>query len=332
MHWLEMSFTITHEASELFSDYLTALGSLGLEIEDRDECLAFSSDLSRPDLADDVICADSDSFVRIKAYFSLSDRLVCCNRNPEEALFAADQAIEKAFLSIDAFRELICEKLKMLEKDLPVGPGYQSFQIVKEEDWAENWKQYYQTLHLTPRIVINPSWLEYQPAEGERVISLDPGCAFGTGYHETTALCAILIDDLLRCGDHVLDLGCGSGILAILAAKLGAGSVEAIDIDPLAVQVAKENCRLNQTHVAVHAGELKDALEPAYDLIVANLIADTISSIMPQIPDRLTANGLFIASGIILEKREQVECAAREAGLKVVARREKNDWCALVMR
>ena len=138
------------------------------------------------------------------------------------------------------------------------------------------------------------------------------------------------LDELLNEGDDVLDLGTGSGILAIIAAKLGAGSVEAIDIDQVATDVASENCRLNEADVDVHTGELGDAKWEQYDLIVANIIADIISAIAADIPERLKPEGLFITSGIIEDKADQVISACMAAGLKPIGRTEQNGWCAFV--
>ena len=162
---------------------------------------------------------------------------------------------------------------------------------------------------------------------------LDPGSAFGTGTHETTSMCAEFIDQLVTDSASVLDLGTGSGILAIIADKLGAKEVEAIDIDKLAVDVAKENLEINGCpDVVCHTGELKDAQKDGYDLIIANIIADVIAMIASDLPGKLNCGGKVICSGIIVTKEPKVLEAFKLAGLEVVDRREKNDWVALVAK
>lgn len=332
MRWLELSFATTHEASELLTDFLTSLGADGVQVQDAAEIREIIAAPDNLSYADDAFLDQLDPVVRIKAYFAEFDQGVRCNRDPDEAAWTLYDNAEKDYRPLSELEALIVGKLTGFAAHLNIGAGYLGCREVREEDWAENWKQYYRTLHLTERIVINPSWLDYEPAEGEVVITLDPGSAFGTGTHETTALCAELIDDLMLTGDHVLDLGTGSGILAIIAAKLGAASVEALDIDALAVGVAADNCRINNVAVQVRQGELKNARQSAYDLLIANIIADVIVLIMDQVPALLAPDGLFIASGIIGDKLERVEQAAKAAGLDLIIERERNDWHALVFR
>ena len=245
-----------------------------------------------------------------------------------------DEGIRTAagFRSVEALVADAAECLADIGKYLPTGKGTLSCSFVADEDWANGWKKYYKPLRISPRILICPSWETAAPEAGEIVVSLDPGSAFGTGSHETTSLCAERIDALLPAGASVLDLGCGSGILAIIAARLGAGSVEAIDIDPLAVKVAFDNCAINAVAVDVHAGELKDARRPRYDFVVANIIADVIAALAPDVPARLAPGGTFVASGIIAEKSARVLDACRAAGLALVESHRKGDWCAYVFR
>lgn len=332
MRWLELSFATTHEASELLTDFLTSLGADGVQVQDAAEIRALITAPDSLSYADDTFWDQQDPVVRIKAWFALFDAGVRCNRDPQQATFSLYDNVEKHYLPLADLERIIREKLAFFSGHLDTGEGYLGWREIKEEDWAENWKQYYTTLHLTDRIVINPSWLVYDAAPGEIVVTLDPGSAFGTGTHETTALCAELLDELLLSGDRVLDLGTGSGILAIIAAKLGAASVEAIDIDAAAVAVAEDNCRQNAVLVQTHRGELKDARSSGYDLIVANIIADVIAAIIDQIPPLLAPDGLFVASGIIQDRLEPVLAAADKAGLDLIVARERHDWNALVFR
>lgn len=331
MRWLELQFETTHEASELISDYLSSLGADGVQVQDAEEIRSILADPASLTYADDDFTAQLDPIVRIKAYFAEFEDGV--RRNAELNMNGElyDDA-EKIHVPLAELEREIRSKLDDFAAWFDIGAGYIRCQEVHEEDWAENWKKYYETLHLTERLVINPSWIDYQHRDEEIVISLDPGSAFGTGTHETTALCAELLDELLIAGDTVLDLGTGSGILAIIAAKLGAGAVEAIDIDRMTIPVAEENCRINQVSVDVHHGELANARLPAYDLIVANIIADVIAGLVSQVVPLLAPDGLFLASGIIAAKAPLVVAAAADAGLRLLVSRERRDWHAMVFQ
>jgi ribosomal protein L11 methyltransferase len=332
MRWLALDFATTHEASELLTDFLSSLGADGVQVQDAEEFRSLLADPASLAYADDGFIDSLDEKVRIRAYFAEFPEGV--RRNRDIGLTTGDlyDDVEKIMVPLTEMEALIRERLADFAGFLDIGEGYQGWQEVREEDWADGWKKYYQTLHLTDRLVINPSWIDYQPAVGEIVIALDPGSAFGTGTHETTALCAELLDELLMPGDAVLDLGTGSGILAIIAGKLGSSPVEAIDIDQLAVGVAAENCRINAVTVDCHPGELSGAHRTSYDLIVANIIADVIVALTPDIPARLNEDGLLIASGIISDRFGQVASAAGRAGLELLIKRERRDWCAAVFR
>ncbi len=202
------------------------------------------------------------------------------------------------------------------------------------EDWAEAWKKGYRVQHLGHRLVIVPAWETYTPQPHEIVIRMEPGMAFGTGLHPTTRLCLCALEDYLRPGDHVLDVGTGSGILAIAAAKLGAAHVLALDIDPTAVQVARSNVARNDVaqRVEVHAGTVENlwARIGTMQLIVINILADTVMALAPRLAQKLAPRGHLISSGILQEQAEAVETALQDAGLAMVERRVEGDWVALV--
>lgn len=332
MRWLELSFATSHAAAELLTDYLTSLGAAGVQVKDSTEIRAL---LERPDslaYADEIFWQEQDETVTIKAYFPAEDDQVRCNRDPDAAVWSLYDNSEKHYLPLDRLEEMIRKKLADFARYLEMGEGYLGWSEVREDDWAENWKKYYQTLHLTKRIVINPSWLDYEPQAGELVIKLDPGSAFGTGTHETTALCVRLLDELVQPGARVLDLGTGSGILAIVAAKLGAGYVEALDIDDLAISAARQNIRQNEVDVRLHQGELDSAVLAEYDLIVANIIADVIIDLLPQTPALLARQGLLLLSGIIEDKLPAVKKAAQDLGLLLLRQEKDQDWYALLYK
>lgn len=203
---------------------------------------------------------------------------------------------------------------------------------VCEEDWADSWKQYYKPIKTGKRLVIVPIWEEYTPAEGEIVVLMDPGMAFGTGTHETTRLCAGFVEKYTTPGCSVLDVGCGSGILAIAAAKVGAGNCFACDIDPVAVRVAKENTELNDTpNVKCAVSDLLRQVEKVdggYNVVVANIVADIIIRLAPDVGEYLAKDGVFIVSGIIEERAGEVLSALDAAGYKVEDERYENGWYA----
>lgn len=330
MQWLEFSIETTHEAAEVITDFLSSLGADGVQVEDAEEIKEI---LSAPDsltYADDDFMNNLDTIVHIKAYFARFEQGV--RRNIDISMTADDlyDDAPKTYVSEASIEQTIRERLAEIKEFLDIGDGYKGYRAIEEDDWSDGWKKYYETLHLTDRLVINPSWIDYEADEGEIVIELDPGSAFGTGTHETTALCASILDRILEPKHSVLDLGTGSGILAIIASKLGCRDVEAIDIDQMAVEVALANASINQADILCHAGELKDAKKEKYDVIVANIIADIIISLASEFPVYMHENSTLIVSGIINDKAKAVKDCLISAGLKLAEEHDSNDWHAMV--
>ena len=205
---------------------------------------------------------------------------------------------------------------------------------VCEEDWADSWKKYYKPIKTGRRLVIVPVWETYTPENGEVTVLMDPGMAFGTGTHETTRLCASLLESYVKPGCTVLDVGCGSGILAISAAKLGASSAFACDIDPLAVRIAKENCELNHTeNVTCAVSDLLAGVpDQRYDICVANIVADVIIRMAPDIGRFMKDGGVLIVSGIIEERADEVLSVLAQNGLAVADGKRENGWYAGVVK
>lgn len=201
---------------------------------------------------------------------------------------------------------------------------------VEQEDWQNGWRKYYHPMEIGRRLAVVPSWQEYETERTKLV--LDPGLAFGTGGHETTWLCLEALDRLVRGGERVLDIGTGSGILAIAALKLGAAAAEGVDIDPVAVRTAGENAALNGVadRLTVLVGDLSDKASGAYQLITANIVANAIISLAPAVPGLLAEGGAFIASGIIDTRRDEVAAALQAAGLTVREVREKRGWECMI--
>ena len=206
---------------------------------------------------------------------------------------------------------------------------------VCEEDWANSWKAYYKPIEIGEKIVIVPAWEKYDAPEGKLIVRMDPGMAFGTGSHETTRLVIGLLEKYINGGERVLDVGCGSGILAICAAKLGARECKAYDIDPVAVKVAAENVRdSGLDNVTCGVSDLLRGVDKtggAYDVICANIVADIIIRMTPDISAFMHEKTVILASGIISERANDVIECFEKYGLCVIEKAEENGWCALVV-
>ncbi len=209
--------------------------------------------------------------------------------------------------------------------------------VVNEEDWANAWKDYFHVTHIGQRLVIRPSWRDYIPKVGEVVLELDPGMAFGTGLHPTTRMCLEQLEQRMRPGMRVIDVGTGSGILALAAAKLGASEVYCIDNSSVAVASAQANAAANgaSDRVSVTLGTLDEAeaarMEGRFDLVLANIIARVIGSIASQLAQVIAPGGLLIASGIIEERRYEAEQPLLDAGLTLVDQVMIDDWVTLIL-
>jgi ribosomal protein L11 methyltransferase len=208
------------------------------------------------------------------------------------------------------------------------------FRPVLEQDWVEAWKKRLKVLRIGERLVIRPSWLDYDAAAGDVVIQLDPGMAFGTGLHPTTQLCLCALEELVRPGMKVLDLGTGSGILAMAAAKLGAKRVLALDSDQQAVSVARANVNDNGVDglVSVRRGSLSD-VSGRHDLVVVNILARVIVEMVEEgLSERLRPDGVLITAGIIVDKSAEVIRAFERSNLELVDQRQRGDWISLLAK
>ena len=309
MRWARISVVTTHEGADLIANILMELGAAGTEIDDPllvneyiDAGLWDYTDLPR---------AEDTETVTVRAYL------------PEDA------HLESSLLAL-------AERIAALRyAGAALGAGTISHSFVADEDWAETWKAYIHTEKIGERIVVRPTWEEYTPSADEIVIELDPGAAFGTGAHATTAMCLRWLEHLVSPGMRVYDVGCGSGILAVAAAKLGAGEVIAMDYDPVAVSVAEENIRQNNVHnVVACESDLLSACEGAApaELITANIIADVIIRLFAQLDRHLAPGGTLLASGIIDDRIADVEHAAAEHGFTVLDMTCEKEWAAMIIR
>lgn len=254
----------------------------------------------------------------------------------DESILNADKTTVKVSLfvpeekNLAEYREYIETRLSALGIE-----GQIDCDGMNEDDWSESWKQYYKPIPLG-KVTIVPAWEEYNAKEGEVVIRMDPGMAFGTGTHETTRLVMRIMQDLIKGGERVLDVGTGSGILSICASKLGAKSCSAYDIDPVAVKVAQENATKDGCdNITVGVSNLLRGVDLSggkYDFCVANIVSDIIIRMMPDIKDYLTDEAPLILSGIIDTRADEVMACVRENGYQIERIEKENDWVALLCK
>ncbi|MBU5455493.1 [LSU ribosomal protein L11P]-lysine N-methyltransferase [Keratinibaculum paraultunense] len=308
MKWIEVQIKTTTEAEEMVANIMYDLGVTGLAIEDPKDILAFQQSEKDWDFIDPSLIKQDYEEVIIKAYFPESEDL-----------------IDKIELIRDSIERNIYDNF-----DKPLGQV--TITEVYEKDWAEGWKKYYKPIKIGNKIVIKPTWEQYQNKEGELVIELDPGMAFGTGAHETTIMCIEMLEKYVKEGHIVYDIGTGSGILSIVSAKLGAKQVVGVDLDELSIKASKENVKLNDVDdiVDIRAGNLLDAVEGKADIIVSNIIAEVIIELIESLNDYLKKTGIFIASGIITEKADMVIQALERNSYHIVEEKVMGDWVSIV--
>ena len=319
MKWYENTVYTTDAGAEPVCGALTSAGLSGFSIEEsREKAAAFLNESALYwDFADmDKIGTDTPC---VKAYLAVL---------PENA-----PVLKEAKAAI--------ARLKTLDLGFDLGTLAMTVCVRDEEDWANNWKQYYKPLAIGERLLVLPSW-ENEP-EGNRriVLRLDPGMAFGTGAHHTTRMCLEYLEQVVQTGQEVLDLGCGSGILSIASLLLGAEDAVAVDIDPIAERIARENADMNglgNAHYHIKIGDvLTDArlqrlIAGRYDLVVANIVADVIIRLAPLAKGYCKPGAPFIVSGVIDERRDEVLAALRAAGFTVEDMKNAEGWNAILSR
>ena len=310
MDYTELTVSTTTFGADAVSDLLMRLGATGTQIIDR-------NDLPDPD--------------RPGRNWELMDRALL-DAMPEDVQIKAWFSAEEAGRVTDTLR-LELERLRAEDADGAFGALTLSSGSIREEDWANEWKRYFKPFRVGRHLVVKPTWERWDAAPDDLIIEIDPGMAFGTGTHETTALCIELIEAYYQQG-RLLDIGTGSGILAIAAALLGAKDVYAIDIDEDAVRVARENVEKNgfSKAITVEKGDLLKGVRGTYDFAVANILAPVICMLAAPLRKYLTPNGVFVCSGIIREKRDDVFAALTEAGYEILDERSRGDWCAFAAR
>ncbi len=276
-----------------------------------------------------------NNYLQIEDYSDI-DLKTCYGDLIDESILNADKTIASVSVYVPAGVG-IADNLAFLHERFETCKidGKIDISGVNEDDWANSWKAYYKPIKVGEKIVIVPAWEKYEAKEGEMIVRMDPGMAFGTGSHETTRLVIGLLEKYIKGGERVLDVGTGSGILAICASKLGAKVCKAYDIDPVAVKVARENIKdSGLTNISCDQSDLLrgvDTTEGGYDVICANIVADIIIRMTPDVAKYMNDGGVILASGIIVERSEDVISCFEQNGFRIVDRAEENGWCALVV-
>lgn len=308
MKWTEVTVSTSNEAVEAVANILMEAGASGVKIDD-----ALDYQNLKPDRYGEIIDLATiphvTSGAKISAYYP-------------ETVFVPEV--------IPTIKQRVSQ---LTDFGLNPAPNEVSMTALSDEDWATAWKKYYHPVRVTRYLTIVPSWEQYQPVQsGELVLRLDPGQAFGTGTHPTTKLCLQALETVINGGEHLIDVGTGSGVLSIAAKAMGVGAVEAYDLDDVAVASAQTNLDLNPVTKDVHvaANDLLAGIDTQADIIVANILAEIIIPLVPQARQNLKRGGYFITSGIIDDKFQVVMTTIKEAGFQITQHTQMGDWHGIV--
>lgn len=301
MNFREIKLKFKKENEERVEIFLSDLGIDNMAIEDPEDLKIFQERQNAWDLYDDDLIKLEKGFIRFTIYLDdISD-------NDER------EAKIKAYIE-------------------EIG-GEFSKEIIDDSDWKNNWKKFFKVLKPNKTIVIVPTWEEYEKKDGEEIIKLDPGMAFGTGSHETTSLCIKKLEEHMKPGMKVLDIGTGSGILSIAASKLGASEVLGVDIDPMSVYIANENKKLNEVKNAEFiVGDLLSKVKDKYDIVVSNILAEVIVTMTGDLHKFLNKGGIFISSGILKVKSAMVIDSLEANGFEILNVEDLNEWTSIVAK
>lgn len=316
MKWIRFTLDTHTDAVDLLSYKLDEIGVEGIEIEDKLPLSEADKEKMFVDILPDPV--DNDGTAKVHFYMEPE------NCDPEKVMLQ----VQNIFQELREF----CE----------IGKGTITLSETEDKDWINNWKTFFKPFRAADDIVIKPTWETYEKEkDSDILIEIDPGIAFGTGSHETTKLCIQALDKYVKEGDSILDVGCGSGILSIAALKLGAAHATAIDIDEVAVKVAAENMAVNQipsSRYTLYDGDLisnaflKVKAGTGHDIVVANILADVIIPLTGVIRPHLKKGGLYITSGIIDTKEEDVRHALEENGFEILSVEHMKEWCCFIAR
>lgn len=307
--WIEVRVITKSEALEPVSGIFYSLDCKGVAIEDPEDILGREQGPLTWDFADINVLEHKGKFAVVKAYFAEED-------NIEEILGYVNEKL-----------------VELKEMGIDLGEAKVEHEKMYEEDWANTWKQYYKPSKVGEKIVVKPIWEEYEQKEGELVVNLDPGMAFGTGTHETTRMCIQALEKYVKEESTVFDVGCGSGILAIAAAKLGAKLAVGVDLDPVAVESSIENVGYNNlNNIEILHGNLVEVIDGKSDIVVANILAEIICILTDDVKRVMKDGGVFITSGIIHDRVDMI-CEKLEAtGFEVVEKNRDGEWNCIVAK
>lgn len=307
--WIEVRVITKSEALEPISGIFYSLDCKGVAIEDPEDILGREQGPLTWDFADINVLEHKGKVAVVKAYFAEED-------NIEDVL--------------QYFNERLTE---LKEMGIDLGEAKVEHEKMHEEDWANTWKQYYKPSKVGEKIVVKPIWEDYEAKDGELVVDLDPGMAFGTGTHETTRMCIQALERYVKEESTVFDVGCGSGILAIAAAKLGAKLAVGVDLDPVAVESSIENVGYNNLkNIEILHGNLVEVIDGKADIVVANILAEIICILTDDVKRVLKDGGVFITSGIIHDRVDMV-CEKLEAtGFEVIEKNRDGEWNCIVAK
>ena len=288
---------------------------------------------------DDIIAVMSmiSNGLQIEDYSDLEDRILdgVYGDLIDESVLNADKTVVSVSAYVSADKPVTDHVAYISERLGALGIEHKTELIsLCEEDWADSWKQYYKPIKIGEKLVVVPMWEKYDAGEDEIIVKMDPGMAFGTGTHETTRLCATLLEKYVNSSTLMLDVGTGSGILAICASKLGAEKCYAYDIDPVAIRVARENVKDNDvTNIECEVSDLlKGVKEQKYDVIAANIVADIIIRMLPDIGKYMHKDTILVISGIIDERCADVYESISKNGFTTVEEIHENGWCAISLK
>lgn len=303
MDWNALTIETSSEAVDAVSNMLMTAGAEGVAIDDAAD---YQQELKTAtgEWLDPQTIPHRQSGAAVTGYFAPSHNLV------------------------ELQTELAAKVAQLPSFGLAKGTGKITLAAVREKDWANTWKQYYHPVRVTRYLTVVPQWLDYSPSQpGELLITLDPGMAFGTGTHPTTQLMLQLLEQAVRGGETVIDVGTGSGVLAIAATKLGSGLVLATDVDAVAVANAQANIALNPgVAVTVQASDLLTDVTTQADLVLANILAEVLVPLIPQVPAHLTAHGRLLLSGIFYDKIDLIRATLQDNGFQVDETARLGDW------
>jgi ribosomal protein L11 methyltransferase len=304
MKWMEISLAVSREDLDAVSGLFDDAGTGGVVIEDPALIYAVAKEGSRETVALDISRVDPAAPPRIKGFLPADDRF--------ERVYAG-----------------LLEALGKIDRSYPRRAALRE---VADEDWMHRWRDYYHPFRVGKRLLVKPTWEPAGTGEDLLVIEMDPGMAFGCGTHASTSMCMRLLEDTVRGGESVIDVGTGSGILAITAAKLGASRVLAVDADPGAVRTARENVCLNGLEgiITLREGNLLEGVEAGADIIAANIVADVIIALLPAACSLLEEGGRLITSGIISGRHDEVAAAMAKNGLHIVNTLREGEWVAFL--